>query len=68
VATGAALGGVAEISAPITGVVEAVNGEVFADPAGVTKNPFDTWLVRIKGTVEMDELMSSGEYAAFLES
>jgi glycine cleavage system H protein len=60
---------VAELFAPVTGVVAAVNGALEQGPDLVNKDPFgDGWFVRVKisNRKELDELMDHAAYRAMI--
>jgi len=59
-----------EIFAPISGIVEAVNEEVFERPEIVFQDPYeDGWLLKVKvhDEDEFDSLLSSEEMEALLK-
>lgn len=60
---------VSDIFAPAAGEVTAVNDAVVAEPGLVNSDPYgDGWLVRVRLTdpAQIDALMSSEEYRAYL--
>ena len=62
---------VADLLAPVTGKISAVNGDVAESPEGITADPFgEGWLVKITAndTKELDSLMSASEYETFLKA
>ena len=59
---------VSDIFSPVTGSVEATNEVVLSTPAEINDAPYETWLVRVKGTVAAGELMSAGDYKALVDA
>ena len=62
---------VADLLAPLTGVITEVNKDLASDLDTLKDEPFeDGWLVKIKpsDTSELEPLMSKKEYEEFLES
>jgi glycine cleavage system H protein len=57
---------VSDIFSPVTGSVEAANEVVFSIPAAINDAPYETWLVRVKGTVDPAALMTAAEYQALI--
>lgn len=62
---------VAELYAPFSGTVEAVNGELADNPALINDDPYDSgWLVEVSlsDPDELKGLMSADEYADYVET
>jgi glycine cleavage system H protein len=62
---------VADLLAPLTGVITEVNKDLASDLDTLKEEPFeDGWIVKIKpgDTSELEPLMSKKEYEEFLES
>ena len=58
-----------EIYMPVDGEIVAVNEELEAQPELVNQEPYDDgWMVRIKPEGEVSGLLSSEEYAEYLET
>jgi glycine cleavage system H protein len=58
-----------EIYMPVDGEIIAVNEELEAQPELVNQEPYDDgWMVRIKPEGEVAGLLSSEEYAEYLET
>jgi glycine cleavage system H protein len=54
---------VAELYAPVSGVVEAVNNDLGADAGVINTDPYGKgWIVKIKVEGATDELVSAAEY------
>lgn len=60
---------VSEVYSPATGTVEAVNEELFDNPAALNDDAYENWLVLIEVTepVDIDSLMSPSEYRELCE-
>lgn len=61
---------VSDAFTPVSGTVVEVNPLIDADPSLVNKDPYgDGWMVKIemKDPSEVDSLMSSEDYTAFIE-
>ena len=58
---------VAELYAPVSGVVEAVNNDLGADAGVINTDPYGKgWIVKIKVEGATDELVSAAEYAKLI--
>ena len=59
-----------DIYAPVAGEVVAVNAAVEASPESLNKDPYGTWMFRIKPTnpAELEGLLDADGYRALLES
>lgn len=61
---------VAEVYAPVSGQVEAVNGSLADHPEMINQDPYGQgWMVRLKmsDSTDLDGLLSSEAYQAFVE-
>lgn len=60
---------VAEIYAPVTGEVIAINDDIDDSPDAVNKDPYGSWLFRIRMSDpdEVSELLDSGAYQSKLD-
>jgi glycine cleavage system H protein len=58
---------VSDIFSPVTGSVEMTNEVVLSNPTAINEAPYETWLVRVKGTADPAGLMSAAEYKALIE-
>lgn len=56
---------VSEIFSPLTGAVEAVNQTALDSPESLNTAPYDTWLIKVKGTPS-DALLSAADYQKLL--
>lgn len=60
---------VSELNCPGTGEVVEINGALEDSPNLVNEGPYsEGWLIKIKGSVEVSELMDAAAYNAFLEA
>ena len=58
---------VAELYAPVSGTVEAVNTDLGADAGVINTDPYGKgWIVKIKVEGAMDELISADEYTKLI--
>jgi glycine cleavage system H protein len=54
---------VAELYAPVSGTVEAVNGDLGADAGVINTDPYGKgWIIKIKVAGDSNELISADEY------
>ncbi len=61
---------VSDVFMPVSGVIVEVNEDLMDEPEKINEDPFGSgWLIKveIKDKGELDELMDSTEYQAFLE-
>jgi glycine cleavage system H protein len=61
---------VSDVFMPVSGVIVEVNEDLMDEPEKINEDPFGSgWLIKveIKDKGELDELMDSKEYEAFLE-
>ena len=59
---------VSDVYAPVSGVVSEINEELLDTPELINVAPYDAWFVKVKEISEKEELLSAGEYQAFVES
>ncbi|MBP2097520.1 glycine cleavage system protein GcvH [Enterococcus rivorum] len=57
-----------ELYSPVTGVISAVNEELEDAPELINSAPYDAWIMEVKGTVDLSELMTKEEYEDFVKS
>ncbi|HEX2612791.1 MAG TPA: glycine cleavage system protein GcvH [Fibrobacteria bacterium] len=58
---------VAELYAPVSGTVEAVNGDLASDAGVVNSDPYGKgWILRIKVAGDTSELMDAAAYKALI--
>lgn len=57
-----------ELYSPVTGVIVTVNDALEDTPGLINEAPYETWIMEVKGTVEMADLMTKEEYEVFLKS
>ena len=59
---------VSDVLSPVTGIVAEINEELFDAPESINEDPYGAWLIKVKDVTEPEELLSSAEYAEFVES
>ena len=59
---------VSDVYAPVSGDVSEINEELLDTPELINEAPYDAWFVKVKEISEKEELLSAGEYQAFVES
>lgn len=59
---------VSDVFSPVSGVVSEINEELLDAPESINEAPYDAWFVKVKDITEKEELLSSEEYKAFVES
>ncbi len=57
-----------DLYAPLSGEVAEINLQVNEDPSSVNTNPFETWLLKIKGfdSSELSQLMDASKYREYV--
>jgi glycine cleavage system H protein len=60
---------VSELYSPVSGEVVAVNPNLGTHPEAVNKQPYDTWMIRLRPTSpgEADSLLDSAAYGALVQ-
>jgi glycine cleavage system H protein len=58
---------VSDVYAPVTGLVIAINEELEDTPEKLNESPFDTWIVKVEGTFNREQLLDSTAYKKLLE-
>lgn len=61
---------VSDVFMPVSGIIVEVNEDLMDEPEKINEDPFGSgWLIKVemKDKGELDELMDSTEYKAFLE-
>ena len=53
---------VSDIFSPLDGEVAEVNDTPLDSPESINKAPYETWLIRAKGSIPAGELLSAAEY------
>ena len=59
---------VSDVVSPVTGVVEEANTELEDEPQKLNEDPYGAWIAKIKDISAFGELLSAGEYEAFIQS
>ena len=58
---------VSDVMSPCTGVVEEVHTELEDEPQMLNEDPYGAWIAKIKDISAYGELMTAGEYEAFVQ-
>ena len=58
---------VSDVMRPCTGVVEEVHTELEDEPQMLNEDPYGAWIAKIKDISAYGELMTAGEYEAFVQ-
>ena len=56
---------VSDIICPVSGTVVAVNEDVSDSPECLNSDPYGSWLVKVEGITETEELLDAAAYEAF---
>lgn len=56
---------VSELICPVTGVVCAVNEELDDAPENLNKDPYGSWIIKVKDITDEEELLDAAAYEAF---
>ena len=59
---------VSDVLSPVTGIVAEINESLFDAPETINEDPYGSWLIKVKDVTETEELLTSEEYDAFVES
>ena len=59
---------VSDVYAPVSGTVCEINEELLDAPEKINEAPYDAWFVKVKDITEKEELLTTEEYKAFVES
>lgn len=56
---------VSDLICPVTGVVCAVNEELDDSPENLNKDPYGSWIIKVKDITAEEELLDAAAYEAF---
>lgn len=56
---------VSDLICPVTGVVCAVNEELDDAPENLNKDPYGSWIIKVKDITDEEELLDAAAYEAF---
>lgn len=56
---------VSDVICPVTGVVCAVNEELDDAPENLNKDPYGSWIIKVKDITDEEELLDAAAYEAF---
>lgn len=60
--------GVTDIISPVTGVIAEINEDLLDNPAAINESAYDAWFIKVRDVTDKEELLSPGEYEAFVAS
>lgn len=58
---------VSDVFSPVTGTVSEVNEALADSPEMINETPYETWIARIEGVSEVEDLLDAAAYVAFCE-
>jgi len=60
----------ADVYAPLSGTVTAINGELDSSPENINTDPYSAWIFRMKpdNAADIDALMDAAAYQALVDS
>ena len=56
---------VSDLVSPVSGTVCAVNTELEDSPENLNSDPYGSWIIKVEGISETEELMDAAAYEAF---
>ena len=59
---------VSDVYSPVSGVVAEINEELLDHPELINSDPYVAWMIRVSDIEGQEELMTAGEYEAFVEA
>ncbi len=59
---------VSDVYSPVSGVVAEINEELLDHPELINSDPYGAWMIRVSDIEGQEELMTAGEYEAFVEA
>lgn len=57
---------VSDVIAPVTGMITEVNFELLDSPESINEAPYESWLVKVQGISEKEELLTEEEYNEYI--
>ena len=59
---------VSDVLSPVTGIVAEINESLLDAPETINEDPYGSWLIKVRDVAETEDLLTSDEYDAFVES
>lgn len=56
---------VSDLICPVSGIVCAVNDELDDAPENLNKDPYGSWIIKVKDITDVEELLDAAAYEAF---
>lgn len=56
---------VSDLICPVSGIVCAVNDELDDAPEDLNKDPYGSWIIKVKDITDVEELLDAAAYEAF---
>lgn len=56
---------VSDLICPVSGIVCAVNDELDDVPENLNKDPYGSWIIKVKDITDVEELLDAAAYEAF---
>lgn len=56
---------VSDLICPVSGIVCAVNDELDGAPENLNKDPYGSWIIKVKDITDVEELLDAAAYEAF---
>lgn len=56
---------VSDLICPVSGIVCAVNDELDDSPENLNKDPYGSWIIKVKDITDVEELLDAAAYEAF---
>lgn len=56
---------VSDIICPVSGTIVAVNEDIADSPEALNSDPYGSWLIKVEGITETEELLDAAAYEAF---
>lgn len=57
---------VSDVIAPVTGMITEVNFKLLDSPESINEAPYKSWLVKVQGISEKEELLTEEEYSEYI--
>ncbi len=57
---------VSDVNSPVSGTIIEVNEELADAPERLNEAPYESWIIKLEGVTDTDNLMNAEEYEAFV--